>query len=105
MTIDAYPNTHQRHSTDTAKHGVDDTGSRWRNLLNQYAHLAQSVETWARHGRITRATGLVLEATGLRLAVGAACRIDMSADGNHWTEADVVGFHGQTLYLLPQGDI
>ncbi|TEA79397.1 FliI/YscN family ATPase [Allopusillimonas ginsengisoli] len=105
MATDAFSRGHQRHSADAAKHHVDNAGSRWRNLLNKHARLVQSVDTWARQGRITRATGLVLEATGLRLAVGAACRIDMSADGNHWTEADVVGFHGQTLFLMPQGDI
>jgi len=55
-------------------------------------------------GRITRATGLVLHATGLRLPVGAACRIEITPDG-HWADAEVVGFDGHTLYLMPQSDM
>ncbi|MCQ9616007.1 flagellar protein export ATPase FliI [Paenalcaligenes niemegkensis] len=55
-------------------------------------------------GRITRATGLVLEATGLRLPVGAACRIEVSASQNRWADAEVVGFEGSRLFLMPQSD-
>jgi len=54
-------------------------------------------------GRVTRATGLVLHATGLRLPVGAACRVEIAA-GHAWADAEVVGFDGQTLYLMPQSD-
>jgi len=54
-------------------------------------------------GRVKRATGLVIEATGLKLAVGESCRIQM--DQNTWIEAEVVGFEGQTYYLMPQGDV
>ncbi|MBP6020031.1 MAG: flagellar protein export ATPase FliI [Burkholderiaceae bacterium] len=74
----------------------------------QLANGAQRVagtESWRVSGRITRATGLVLEATGLRLAVGAACKIEIAPGQNHWAEAEVVGFRDNTLYLMPQGDI
>lgn len=50
-------------------------------------------------GRLTRASGLVLEAEGIRLPVGATCRIAL-ADNAH-AEAEVVGFHDSTLYLMP----
>ncbi|HEU0228980.1 MAG TPA: FliI/YscN family ATPase, partial [Burkholderiaceae bacterium] len=56
-------------------------------------------------GRVTRATGLVIEATGLRMAVGAACRIEIAPGSERWADAEVVGFHGQVLYLMPQSDI
>src|SRR5690606_36344255 len=62
-------------------------------------------ESWHVSGRVTRATGLVLEATGLRLAVGAACKIEIAPGQNHWADAEVVGFNGHTLYLMPQSDI
>src|SRR3546814_19759576 len=41
----------------------------------------------------------------LRLAVGAACKIEIAPGQNHWADAEVVGFHGHTLYLMPQSDI
>jgi flagellum-specific ATP synthase len=56
-------------------------------------------------GRITRATGMVLHATGLKLAVGAVCRIEIAPGHDHWADAEVVGFDGRTLYLMPQTDI
>ncbi len=79
--------------------------ARWRAQLEAGARRVAATESWHASGRITRATGLVLEATGLRLAVGAACRIEISPGQNHWAEAEVVGFHGHTLYLMPQSDI
>ncbi len=83
----------------------DGPAFRWRTLLHTQAHRAKSAQTWIRHGRVTRATGLVLEASGLQLALGAACRIELSASNNLWTEAEVVAFHGKTLYLMPHGDV
>ena len=50
-------------------------------------------------GRITRMIGLTLEAVGIQAAVGDCCRIvlnDTSA-----VEAEVVGFSGDRLYLMP----
>ncbi len=61
----------------------------------------QSSETIARSGRITRATGLVLQATGLRLPLGAACRIQLSERLGLWAAAEVVGFENDTLFLMP----
>ena len=79
--------------------------ARWRAQLEAGVRRVAATESWHASGRITRATGLVLEATGLRLAVGAACRIEISPGQDHWAEAEVVGFHGHTLYLMPQSDI
>ena len=78
---------------------------RWAALLEAAERRVSAVESWHISGRITRATGLVLEATGLRLAVGAACRIELAPGGRHWVNAEVVGFHGNTLYLMPQTEI
>jgi flagellum-specific ATP synthase len=78
---------------------------RWRAQLAAGARRVAATESWHTSGRVTRATGLVLEATGLRLAVGAACKIEISPGQDHWADAEVVGFHGNTLYLMPQSDI
>ncbi|HWK59889.1 MAG TPA: flagellar protein export ATPase FliI [Eoetvoesiella sp.] len=82
-----------------------DAAQRWQAQLNIGSRRVASTESWHATGRITRATGLVLEATGLRLAVGAACRIEISPSQNYWADAEVVGFNGHTLYLMPQSDI
>ena len=49
-------------------------------------------------GKLTRVVGLTLEAIGCRAAIGALCRID-TLDG--MLEAEVVGFSGDRLYLMP----
>ncbi len=86
-------------------HLLETTGERWSALLEAAERRVSAVESWHVSGRVTRATGLVLEATGLRLAVGAACKIEIAPGGRHWADAEVVGFHGNTLYLMPQADI
>ncbi|MCD0505457.1 flagellum-specific ATP synthase FliI, partial [Bordetella petrii] len=78
---------------------------RWETQLRIGSIRAASTEPWLASGRITRATGLVLHATGLRLPVGAACRIEMARGHDLWADAEVVGFDGHTLYLMPQADI
>jgi flagellum-specific ATP synthase len=85
--------------------GLDTPAARWRAQLATAERRVQAHQAWRASGRVTRATGLVLEATGLQLAVGAACKIQISASRNQWADAEVVGFHGQTLYLMPQADI
>ncbi|HEY9461112.1 MAG TPA: flagellum-specific ATP synthase FliI, partial [Paralcaligenes sp.] len=79
--------------------------ARWQAQLTAAGARVNATEAMGISGRITRATGLVLEATGLRLAVGAACKIEITPGQNHWADAEVVGFHGHTLYLMPQSDI
>ena len=79
--------------------------ARWQAQLAAGVKRVAATPSWHISGRVTRATGLVLEATGLQLAVGAACKIEISPSQNHWADAEVVGFHGDTLYLMPQSDI
>lgn len=84
---------------------LDNPGARWRAQLQAGERRVGMRQPWRASGRITRATGLVLEATGLQLAVGAACKIQLSSGQDLWADAEVVGFHGQTLYLMPQSGI
>ncbi|MGD9943419.1 MAG: flagellum-specific ATP synthase FliI, partial [Burkholderiaceae bacterium] len=57
-------------------------------------------------GRLVRATGLVLEASGLRLPVGSLCLVTQGSDasGESSVEAEVVGFGDGRLFLMPTGD-
>lgn len=61
------------------------------------------VQPWHMTGRLTRVVGLVMEAVGLRLATGAACRVTMP--GGRQVDAEVVGFSGERLFLMPLTDV
>ncbi len=52
-------------------------------------------------GRLTRMVGLTLEAVGCHAPVGARCRVE-GPDGRD-IEAEVVGFAGEKLFLMPIG--
>ncbi|QBQ96363.1 flagellar protein export ATPase FliI [Paraburkholderia pallida] len=57
-------------------------------------------------GRLTRAAGLVLEAVGLRLAVGAEVMIELPPGSSlPMAEAEVVGFAGDKLFLMPTTEV
>ncbi len=77
--------------------------SRWQAYLRDCSSLLSISEPLLVSGRITRVTGLVMEAIGLRLAVGSACTIPL-ANGTR-IEAEVVGFHDDRLFLMPQSDV
>ena len=53
-------------------------------------------------GRLTRMVGLALEAEGCRSAIGGRCKIS-THDGD-FIEAEVVGFAGDKLFLMPTSD-
>ncbi len=50
-------------------------------------------------GRLTRVVGLTLEAVGCNVSLGSRCRIDDASGGV--VEAEVVGFDGPRIYLMP----
>lgn len=54
-------------------------------------------------GRLTRINGLVMEATGLKLPLGSSCHIQ--APGIGTVEAEVVGFNGERLFMMPSEDV
>ncbi len=62
-------------------------------------------------GRLSRAAGLVMEATGLRLPVGSVCTVGESSQpggqdaSRQECEAEVVGFGEGRLFLMPTGEV
>lgn len=58
---------------------------------------------WRVTGRLTRVAGLIMEASGLKLATGVSCRVIMA--GGQQVDAEVVGFSGERLYLMPSTDV
>lgn len=52
-------------------------------------------------GRLTRVVGLTFEAVGCKAAVGDACAVEVAGGS---ITAEVIGFDGDTLYLMPSDD-
>jgi len=77
--------------------------ARWQKYLRECRALAASTNPNLVSGRLTRVTGMVMEAVGLKLAVGSSCMV-LLPNGNN-VEAEVVGFSGEKIYLMPAHDV
>jgi flagellum-specific ATP synthase len=79
---------------------------RWlRHLaeLREHAATPLPLETV---GSLLRVTGLVLEATGIRVPVGSVCEVRSEGQAPPVVVlAEVVGFSGDRAYLMPTGDL
>jgi flagellum-specific ATP synthase len=75
----------------------------WRERLARQVVRAQALPPPAVEGSLTRMVGLALEATGCQAAVGDICDL-LSVDGTR-VEAEVVGFGGERLFLMPTSDV
>jgi len=75
----------------------------WRDQLARSVRVAESLPEPPVEGQLARMIGLTLEALGCQAAVGDRCEV-MAADGSS-VEAEVVGFSGDRLYLMPTGDV
>lgn len=73
-----------------------------RFLVDCREHIAD-VRPWVSAGRLTRINGLVMEASGLKLPLGSGCLIQIPGDGT--VEAEVVGFAGDRLFMMPAEDV
>jgi flagellum-specific ATP synthase len=78
-------------------------GETWRNYLADARKLAGASGSFQLSGRLTRINGLVMEAAGLKLPLGSGCRIVVPGSGA--VEAEVVGFNGERLYMMPTDDV
>jgi len=75
----------------------------WVNKIKSYEHKIDSRPLHVVQGKLTRMVGLTLEAVGCQAAIGARCLV--TGPNNENIEAEVVGFSGEKLYLMPTGDI
>jgi flagellum-specific ATP synthase len=77
--------------------------TRWIQALSRCQQRLNDVPAPVVAGCLTRMVGLTLEASGCQAAVGDRCEI-VSADESR-IEAEVVGFAGERLFLMPTGNI
>ncbi|WP_395347529.1 flagellar protein export ATPase FliI [Variovorax sp. UC122_21] len=75
----------------------------WRQFMaDAQARLAHDAGLEAR-GTLTRLTGLVLEASGIRAPVGSQCLVRMGSQPA--VLAEVVGFSNDRAFLMPAGEV
>ncbi len=76
----------------------------WSRFLIQAKQRVQALDTSLEvGGKLTRLTGLVLEASGIHAAVGSQFMVQM---GSHKPVlAEVVGFANERAFLMPAGDV
>ncbi len=76
--------------------------NRWVSEIDASERRFSELPTYRQYGRLTRATGLVMEAVGLKLPIGSLCIVERDGGkGIEKVESEVVGFNGQILYLMP----
>lgn len=75
----------------------------WSDFLRSCQEQTRRSETVLHYGRVSRVAGLVMEAVGLKLAVGSSCHVPLP-NGSR-LEAEVVGFDQERLFLMPLGDV
>ena len=75
----------------------------WKEQFAASAKSLSLVQSENISGRIVKVTGLVMEAVGIKLPVGSACVIHLQNGVK--IEAEVVGFDGDRLFLMPQSDL
>ena len=72
---------------------------RWSRFLDDLDACATTRNTFENQGKLVKVAGLVLEAAGLRLPVGAVCEIHSEARLESTpVTAEVVGFSGDRAF-------
>lgn len=77
--------------------------SKWQHYLERVRHTVATETSLEVRGTLTRLTGLVLEASGIRVPVGSQCLVSMKT--NEPVLAEVVGFSNDKAFLMPAGDV
>ncbi|RZI84457.1 MAG: flagellar protein export ATPase FliI [Rubrivivax sp.] len=79
---------------------------RWNRFLSDLDACANTAIPLENQGKLVRVAGLVLEAAGLRLPVGAVCEIHSETRlETQPVLAEVVGFAGDRAYLMPTAEV
>lgn len=76
---------------------------RWHEHIRDCKEILRIVEPLEVAGRITKLTGLVMESVGIQLPIGSACFVPLP-EGRR-VEAEVVGFDGDRMLLMPQSSV
>ncbi len=75
----------------------------WLGRLAEYTRRASATPALVVEGRLKRMVGLTLEAVGCQTAIGGICKV--VSPGGASVEAEVVGFSGDRVFLMPTEEI
>ncbi len=75
----------------------------WIEQLSNIQSRIDQVEPVVVEGRLNRMVGLTLEAVGCQAVIGSRCLV--KSQNSKPVEAEVVGFSGEKLFLMPTGNI
>ena len=75
----------------------------WKERLAKYRARIEKSQPICVEGKLSQMVGMTLEAMGCQAPVGARCRVVDT--GNAEIEAEVVGFSGEKLFLMPTSEI
>jgi len=75
----------------------------WKEQLSQIQSRISLVKEVVVEGRLNRMVGLTLEAVGCQAVIGSRCLV--KSQNRKPVEAEVVGFSGEKLFLMPTGNI
>ncbi len=79
-----------------------DRGPLWQSRLKFNRERLAEVPALVVAGKLSRMVGLTLEAEGCRAAIGSLCQVETKTGKT--IAAEVVGFAGTRLFLMPTGD-
>ena len=82
--------------------GVNVHSQRWQSFLAEGREYVADCNPMPPSGHLTKVTGMVMEAVGLKMPVGSTCVIQLP---NYVVEAEVVGFSGEKLFLMPENNV
>lgn len=80
-----------------------DGANKWQTFMDDARKRVHDGGVLEVRGTLTRLTGLVLEATGIRVPVGSQCMVSMKSQEP--VLAEVVGFSNERAFLMPAGDV
>lgn len=75
---------------------------KWLERLAPYIQRAEILPELVVEGQLSRMVGLTLEAVGCRAAIGSRCKVQ--SKNGQFIEAEVVGFAGDCIFLMPSGN-
>ncbi|AGS60209.1 flagellar protein export ATPase FliI [Proteus mirabilis] len=79
---------------------------RWLEKLNEAESRLNKIPRIRQYGRLTRATGLVMEAKGLVMPLGSTSLIERTIGKTvEEVESEVVGFNGSQMLLMPLQEV
>jgi flagellum-specific ATP synthase len=79
-----------------------DRAEQWLERLMPYRQRLADTPELVVEGKLSRMVGLTLEAEGCRAAIGSLCQVETKTGKK--IGAEVVGFSGARLFLMPTGD-